>query len=358
MMLRQIGRWIYRCIDRTIWSRFSLPVQRRSKMWVIDLAHRITRGHIPRFPVEALLSQPHDSARAPLPGWLRNDMADAARAGVPELDPALFLARRPQDASSPVYRTDAGQAFVSLRGQLSEGLDTLFLVPRIGPDALDLGLLHLVRACVDSFGHSVAVMSTEPQGSQPAACLPHGVPLIDAAAVLAPLDVLRGEQVLVLGRLLLQLRPRRIHVLDSKLGWHLIQHHAPALRQFARLYASIRCDERDGSGCATGWVAGYLRQNAGQLDGIIVDSRHTPSQWEQILAVESFRFSVVDIPAQDVALLANASFKNSGTHPQRSDAQIQQHSETLMRCQWRGFVRALEKVPFYSDSRVSGDTTR
>lgn len=355
MMLRQIGRWIYRCVDRTIWSRFSLPVQRRSKTWVIDLAHRITRGHIPRFPVEALLSQPHGSARAPLPGWLYNDMADAARAGVPELDPALFLARKPQDASAPVYRTDAGQAFVSLRGQLSEGLDTLFLVPRIGPDALDLGVLHLVRACVDSFGHSVAVMSTEPQGSQPAACLPHGTRHIDAGAVLAPLDVLRGEQVLVLGRLLLQVRPRRIHVLNSRLGWQLIQHHASALRQFARLYASVCCDERDGSNCTTGWVAEYLQKNAGNLDGIIVDSSHIPPQWEQLHAVKSLRFSVVDIPTQDAALLTPASVKDSGAHPQLPGAQIQRHIDPLMRCQWRDFVHALEKVPFYSNSMVSGD---
>lgn len=293
-------RLMYRFFDRTVWSRFSLPAQRRTKGAVLSAIRRLLPARAPQFSTEALLTDPrrHNPGLRGLPEWARADMADAALNVAPELNPDLFVARGPQWATAPIYRTDAGKAFVALRRQLPSELDTLFLVPWLTRGGADLGTLHYVRACVEEFGHSVAVIATEPQPSPWASRLPDNVPFIEAGHVLAGLDSLRSEQIAVLGRLLLQARPKRIHIVNSRLGWQVVQRHAGALRGFARLHASLFCDEYDAGGFAVGLAVDYLRDTASSLDSVICDNARIPEQWVRTHGVNPALFKVVHFPVE------------------------------------------------------------
>ncbi|MDV3469686.1 hypothetical protein RZA67_13260 [Stenotrophomonas sp. C3(2023)] len=264
----------------------------------MNVAHRLTRGRVPRLSVEALLTPPNDRGARALPEWLRSDMDSASRTMAPELDPTAFIRRRPLGASAPVYRVDAGHAFAVLRSQLRDDLDTLFLVPDLAGGDVAAGALHYVRACVESFGHSVAVMATEARESPWAERLPAGVAFIDAGRLLAPLDSLRGEQVLVLSRLLLQARPKRIHLVNSRLGWQSVATHAAALRGASRLYATLFCNDLEEGGAAAGSTPGYLRDNAFKIDAVIADGVLTRQHCMCLHPVPPELFNVVHFPVE------------------------------------------------------------
>ena len=304
MRIGPLLRSLYRLLDQTLWGRLPLSTQRRTKGAMLAAAQRLAPARMPRFSVEALLTDPRTLDAQALPDWVQQDMLHAARTCAPELNPAVFNARRPRHASAPVHRTGAGRAFVSLRAQLPDGLDTLVLVPWLTRGGADLATLHYVRACVETFGHSVAVMATEPQPSPWASRLPAEVPFIDAGALLAPLDALRGEPAMVLGRLLLQAKPKRIHIVNSRLGWQTVQRHAPALRRFSRLHASLFCDERDAAGIATGLAVDFLRDTARHLDAVITDNTRTPVEWVHTHGVDPALFRVVPLPVDAPAPIA------------------------------------------------------
>lgn len=304
MRVARLLRPLYRLLDRLLWGRLPLPMQRRSKGAVMAAARRLLPGRIPPFSVEALLVDPaqHDPALRTLPEWARSDMLDAALRFAPELNPNAFVARRPELASPPVHRTDAGAAYVALRRQLPDDLDTLFIVPWLTRGGADLGALHYVRACVEEFGHSVAVLATEACPSPWASRLPPEVPFIDAGPTFAALDALHGEPTAVLCRLLLQARPKRIHVVNSRLGWQVMQRHSAALRGFSRLYASLFCDERDPSGVRVGLAADHLRDGGRYLDAVITDNALTPREWTHIHGTDPDLFSVVRFPVEQSAM--------------------------------------------------------
>lgn len=298
MRVARLLRPLYHLLDRFAWSRLSLPAQRRSKAAVIEAARRWLPGRIPAFSVEALLtdSRQFDPQRRGLPQWAREDMADAARTVAPELNPNAFLARRPQWTSAPVHRVDAGKVYAELRRQLSDDIDTLFLVPWLTRGGADLGTLHYVRACVEAFGHKVAVIATEPQPSVWAKHLPQGVPFIEAGPLLSTLDTLRGEQVAVMARLLLQAKPKHIHVVNSRLGWQVIKRHAVALRRFTRLHASLFCDDQDEQGFLTGLAVDFLRDTAHKLDSVITDNRAAAMTWIHAHGIDPALIHVVHFP--------------------------------------------------------------
>lgn len=303
MRIGPLLRWMYRVLDQALWGRLPLSTQRRTKAATLAAAQRLAPSLVPRFSVEALLTDPRTIAAQAFPDWALQDMLDLARACAPELNPATFNARRPRHASAPVHRTDAGRAFAALRKQLPDELDTLFLVPWLTRGGADLATLHYVRACIEEFGHTVAVLATEPQSSPWASRLPSNVPFIDAGPLLAPLDSLRGEPAMVLGRLLLQAKPKRIHIVNSRLGWQTVQRYAPALRRFSRLHTSLFCDERDAAGIATGLVVDFLRDTARHLDAVITDNTRTPLEWVHTHCVDPALFQVVPLPVDAPAHL-------------------------------------------------------
>lgn len=297
------------------------------------------------------------SAARRLPDWAVADMAAAARICSPELNPAAFLARRPVVSSAPTYRTEAGRVFLSVLNQLPGELDTLFIVPWLTRGGSDLGTLHYARACVEEFGQRVAVIATEAQPSPWASRLPAGVPFVEAGAELASLDALRGEQVAVLCRLILQIRPKRIHIVNSRLGWQAVQLHGPALRGFCRIYASLFCDERDLAGFATGLAIDYLRDCAPHLDAVVTDNALTPREWTRMLGVDPGLFRVVRFPVEQAMRLHESRGPESSNRPRllwASRVDRQKRPDLLLRIAQRlpwldidvhGMTPAVQRTP-------------
>jgi glycosyltransferase involved in cell wall biosynthesis len=302
MTLRNSFIRTYRALDGRLFSRLPMRWQKSAA----GAALRVARTLFPRYAwptsVDPLLvrrlPRALPASRRKLPDWARQDMDGLARSVDPLLSPDKFAATNPDVYAPPIHWQEAGTVYGHLRSRLGQGdYDTVFLVPWLKRGGADLGALHHIRACHEAFGHRTLVIATEPHDSPWASRLPAGVRFLEAGPELTGLSVPHAEQEIVLARLLIQLAPRRIHLIGSHLGWRTVVRHGLAIHQASRLYASLYCDDRDGHGYRDGLAVRYLADAAPCLDAVITDNSVSPEEWRRNLGVSDDLFHVVHFPA-------------------------------------------------------------
>lgn len=305
MTLRNALIRVFRVADERLLSRLPLRWQRSAA----EASLRVARALFPALAwptsADALLVR-----RAPrrlpaslhrLPDWAKQDMDNLARVVDPMLSPDKFAATNPEVYAAPIHWREAGASYRRLSSQLNDGgYETVFLVPWLKPGGADLGALHHIRACHETFGHRTLVIATEPHSSPWATRLPSGVRFLEGGAELAKLSAPHAEQETVLARLLIQLAPRRIHLIGSHLGWRTIVRHGLALRQASRLYASLYCDDHDKRGYRDGLAVRYLAPASAYLDAVITDNSISPTEWCRDLGVSQNLFHVIHFPAPQI----------------------------------------------------------
>lgn len=302
MSLRTLLTRTYRFADQQLLSH--LPVSWQQAL--VGAALRMARTVFPsrRWPtsIESLLvrrlPRPVPARLRRLPDWARADMDDLARHVDPLLSPGKFLAAQPDGYLPPTHWTQAGAAYRRLRTQLhGDDYDMVVLVPWLKRGGADLGALHHVRACHEDFGQRTLVIATEPYDSPWATRLPPEVQFLEAGRELAALSADHAEPEAVLARLLIQLAPRRLHLIGSHTGWRMLARYGKALRQATRLYASLYCDDRDTHGYREGLAVRYLADAAPHLHAVITDNSVSPEEWVRTLGVAGDLFHVVHFPA-------------------------------------------------------------
>lgn len=326
MTVRTLIIGTYQTIDRWLFSR--LPI--RWQMIVADTALQAARILMPSHAWPAsgrslLARRQPRSAPAhmrSLPTWARDDMDDLARKIDPRLAPDRFDAAKPGIYMPPIHWKDAGEVYRSLASTLpASGYDTVFVVPWIKRGGADLGTLHHVRACHEVFGHRTLIIGTEPHDSPWACRLPQGVEFLEAGHALAGLSAGHAEQEAVLARLLIQLAPRRMHLIGSHTGWRTLVRHGKALRQVTRLYASLYCDDRDEHGRREGLAVRYLADATPHLHAVITDNSVSPLEWIRTLGVPSGLFHTVHFPAPSPRPQTGTSFGHRLLWASRLDRQ-------------------------------------
>lgn len=303
----------YRLLDNALLSRFPDAWRRTFAIGALRLA----KGLFPRRPwatspdvllVRRSLRQPPKHLRE-LPDWARHDMASLARQVDSMLTPESFSSLAPPSFTSAIHWHEAGHAYHRLRNQVM-GLkfDTIILVPCLKRGGADLGAIHHVHACHEAFSHRVLVIATEACDSPWASRLPKGVEFLDAGNELSALDVANREPELVLSRLLIQLAPARIHIINSDLAWRVVARFGKAIRQSSRIYASLYCDELDPEGRPEGLAQRHLPNAYHWLDAVISDNTVSPRTWVRSLGIDPNLFHVVHFPrpAVDVPVLEAA----------------------------------------------------
>lgn len=313
-------RWLsraYRLFDRLLLARLPASLQR-----AIIASLLIVARHL--FPARAWPGSPdrllarRSLRRAPsqgMPDWARADMEHLALEIDPLLAPERFLAHHPPAVLAPTQWIHAGQAYTRLRGCLPDRqFDTVLLVPWLIRGGADLGALHHARACHDEFGQRTLVIATELKDSPWASRLPDGVHFIAAGHEFAVLNDSIHEPESVLARLLIQLAPARIHIINSPLAWRTVAMFGKAIRQQSRIFASLYCDERDEHGRHTGLAQTYLPAAVHSLDAVISDNTATPLVWQRMLGVPPALFHAVHFPGP----MPSQSSSTAATTPHRN----------------------------------------
>lgn len=303
----RLGR-AYRLFDRVVLAKLPASMQRAFIDHLLAAARYLfpTRAW-PASP-DRLLARRH-LLRAPmrnLPDWARIDMEQLALDVDPLLAPERFLAQHPAAVLTPTHWTHAGAAYARLCELLRcQQFDTVLLVPWLIRGGADLGALHHARACHDAFGQRTLVIATELRDSPWASRLPDGVHFLAAGRELSALSDPNHEPESVLARLLIQLAPARIHVINSQLAWRTVAMFGNAIRQQSRIFASLYCDERDERGRRTGLAQTYLPTAARWLDAVISDNTASPVEWQHGLGIAPSLFHVVHFPSPSVRMPAS-----------------------------------------------------
>jgi len=119
-----------------------------------------------------------------------------------------------------------------------EPVTHVFMLPWLKRGGADLVALHHISYLVRDFSAKVLVITTENTESPWMSCLPPDVRVLPFGTTHAP-HLQPVEQRLLLSRLLLKLRPRVIHNVNSATAWDLYVRHGSALSGDSGLYASL-----------------------------------------------------------------------------------------------------------------------
>ncbi|AMJ57779.1 MULTISPECIES: glycosyltransferase family 4 protein [Stenotrophomonas] len=312
MMSRTFFSRTYHLIDRQLISRLPAFLQRAVLSTILGLAKRMRPSANWPSSVDALmvrraLREPEKIMRV-LPDWAVRDMHDLSIQVDSLLAPGPFQAKHPRALYAPTHWTSAGKAYQRILEKVGDRqFETVLLVPWLRRGGADLGALHHARLCDQDFGQRTLVIATEGGSSPWAERLPEGVLFVDAGRELTNLSTTLHEPEIVLSRLLIQLAPRRLHIINSHVAWHTVERFGLALRQKTRIFASLYCDEITEDGRADGLAQRYLPSTAHRLDAVITDNSASPHVWCRTLGTRSDLFKVVHFPAPEAPVILNAN---------------------------------------------------
>lgn len=302
MSPRNALKHFYHLLYRLFLAKLPEATQRSLIGGLLVVAQRIhPSGRWPTSP-DVLLDRrrvlaPSKNMRT-LPDWAVEDLQDLALRVDPLLNRESVLAQQPNAFMTPVHWTGPGQAYERIRRRIgNRRFDTIVLVPWLKRGGADLGALHHAKACVEAFGQRTLVIATEDGDSPWANRLDEATPFIDIGAELLPLSVTHGEHEIVLARLLLQLAPTRVHIINSRTAWRVVERYGKAIRQKTRIFASLYCDEFSADGRREGLAQQYLPTCWRWLDAVISDNSASPAEWQATIGVDPALFKVVHFPA-------------------------------------------------------------
>lgn len=306
MTPRTFIRRAYHLVDRWMLSRLPESMQRQLLSMLLALVRRVRPSSSGPLSVDSLLARrvlrvPSKPMRT-LPAWAVEDMQDLSLNVDPLLPPGAFLQSGPVARYAPTHWVDAGAAYQRILDKVGHHrFDTILLVPWLKRGGADLGALYHARLCSGELGQRTLVIATENSNSPWAGRLPQDVVFVDAGSELSTLSGATGEPEIVLARLLLQLAPGRIHIINSHTAWRMLERFGLAVRQQTRIFASLYCDELTVDGRADGLAQLHLPTTSHWLDAVITDNSASPESWARMLGIRRELFKVVHFPAPPVA---------------------------------------------------------
>lgn len=261
----------------------------------LRVAHRFFPGRLVVHDVEQLEALARDNHWNPpaLPDWVYEELG-ALEDIAPELHPRGELVSSAQFYSAPWTYDLPGEAYFKLRAQFPAQLDVVLFVPWLKSGGADLGAIRFANALAADFGLRVAVVATEDSESPWRERLLPQVTFVAAGSSLVPLY--EQHQVEVVVRLLLQLAPATVHIMNSRVAWDAVKRFGLAIRQQSRVYASLYCDDISERGERVGYARRYLVACHHLLDGVISDNPITPLRWCAESGVSPRLFHVVRFP--------------------------------------------------------------
>lgn len=168
--------------------------------------------------------------------------------------------------------------------------DYVFFVPTIGIGGADHVTLNYIRALLDiNPAYKITVIASEPKNSTHAHLLPKQVRFIHLTGDYHSLTSHQRSQLIAL--LMVQARVKRIHTINSSLGYWLFLEYAPALSTYASLYMSIFGPDRLADSRRTHVLLDDV-EFAQHITRIFTDNQNTADEFMEWCAYPADLFSV------------------------------------------------------------------
>ncbi len=203
------------------------------------------------------------------PDWIVDDLK-ALGAIEPSLWPTDdFLSRYHRwqapidDAPGEVY----ADLFLALQAR---NYDVVLLAPWLREGGADKGTLQYVSFYAARFPRTLLI-TTRPEPSPWLNHAPAGVEVLEAGKALSRL--LPDDQTAVVSRLLLELSPALVHLVQSDIGWRTVSRYGSAIRtNGTRCIASLFTHETLADKPRTGYAATYMPSARETLDAVFTDN--------------------------------------------------------------------------------------
>ena len=222
-----------------------------------------------------------------LPGWLLEDWKD-----MHSIEPQIFpsrehLARVRLSLDFP--ELPVGAAYIDACRRLGEPWPShVFLVPWLTTGGSDRTALNYVHALHEQgWADRIVVLATEDRDSTWADRLPPGVTFLPLGQLYRHLTFVERKTLLV--RLLLQMRPRMIHNINSWIGYEAFLTHGKALAQNSHLLGHIFCYDITSEGQRVGFPVNHAPRCFEVLSALIADNRTLLDEVQEIYDLDPTR---------------------------------------------------------------------
>jgi glycosyltransferase involved in cell wall biosynthesis len=240
---------------------------------------RTTNQH----PIAPPLTHPADL----WPRWLLEDWKD-----IHSIEPQIFPSR---EYLTHIRRAldfperPVGAAYIDACRRLGEPWPShVFLVPWLTTGGSDLTALNYVHALHEQgWADRIVVLATEDRDSTWADRLPPGVTFLSLGQLYRHLTFVERKALLV--RLLLQMRPRMIHNLNSWVGNEAFVSHGKALAQNSHLLGHVFCYDMTREGQRVGYPVNHAPRFFGVVSALISDNRTLLDEMQEMYGLDPAR---------------------------------------------------------------------
>lgn len=207
----------------------------------LDSHHRVERfARSVHGATKELLAPPAVVDGVPLagprvPAWLKEQWYEAN-----SIEPHLFPSRHRLSTLYNRRMMTMGKeqsAYWQLANQIGENVEYLMIVPYVRRAGAYIVGMYYVKAFKELHPDAeVVVLATESTYSSEPEMIPAGVRFVEAPAPFC--NASKGLQEKILGKLFINIKPTRIHVLHSQEGFRALARYAPQISYRSKLYLS------------------------------------------------------------------------------------------------------------------------
>jgi len=245
-----------------------------------------------------------------LPEWVMDEMLVLSK-----IEPTLLLTGQGERKKFSFYElpeyANPGKAYAEAwAGLQGKKFTHVLLAPWLVRGGADLGTLHHIDRLVEKNESNVLLITTENVDSPWGQRIDSRVTWLELGKICSQLNL--DEKVSVLTRLVLQLRPEVIHIINSHSAWEMVERHGLSVRQTSRIYASLYCDEYTPDGLVAGYARHYLRSCMIHLEKVISDNSALPDIWSRELGVPREKFATVHFPVNHASSSVFAPVSDAG----------------------------------------------
>lgn len=209
---------------------------------------------------------------------------------ISQIDPLLHPDVLPRPKHYAFVSNDRQGRIFAYLYSLCKHYDIVYLCHWLVHGGADLMVLNHANSQAKQ-GKKVLVMTTSANTSEWQRKLLSTVDFLEfglATATFSP-----DEQIFILARLLIQLRPKIIHAFSGEAAFSCLATYSRQLRVSSKLFCTFFCDDHLPDGTDLGWAATWLRTLYDKVDGYTTDNAVLPRYWEQKYGIPQTFFKIV-----------------------------------------------------------------
>ena len=215
-----------------------------------------------------------------------------ARLEISKIDSSLHPRIQPQPYEyCPNLRESAiGKKFITACKELDRGYDIIYVVPWLRSGGADLYCVNAANIMAAK-GMSVLVITTENSDSTWSSKLQSNIRIYELGKCLKTFAFC--EQTEFFARLLVQIKTKRVHIINSHLALEATSVYKKYLQKNTEIYVSFFSNDILDNGGEVGYINSYLTVLDDAVVSYSTDNKLTPLYYEKKYGVNANRWSVV-----------------------------------------------------------------